>query len=589
MVVVGPADRLLGDAREPVECADRAHRLVEHHVARAGRHPDQQIVLRGRHQEAVGSGQRLVEGVDPGRHPVGHQAPPQLGPEPDHHVAALPGHHAAGDLGDRGEEVVRTRCRRHEVELEIGLGGRAEGEDARLWQDETGHGQQPATPWHHRRVAEPESYRDAGRVGLGLGARPGTSRRGRRCGCLSTRCRPSPASYPYGMHSGIGGLAHVLSEIRLTRDLTPVRERAQRRDLRHRRYAGSPRRREYDYFDGLVSTIGILSALDAPGADLAVARLLELATPDGWQTSWLELARAKPEGRCNDATLGTASVLLGALWARSVRRASGGRPGRPHHRPAPVRGRGTRHRRLLALRPRCVSCSRRTCRCRTGRTDRPASPAPSRRRASPLGDPIWWRRPRAEPSTSLSLGDTSDGGLRLQHRIPGQEGLDTFTYTWCHGPAGTSLLFAALDRAGVPAVAGRTPYDWERACLHSLRPPASPSVATPVSGTTTDAAAVRRESATWCSTSGSGTATTTTSPSRSPSPTRSPTARSATATATYWRFVEHRNDDPLLPPGVGWMQGAAGIAAYLFRLARVLEQGRDAPAVARMDTWWALP
>ena len=56
-----------------------------------------------------------------------------------------------------------------------------------------------------------------------------------------------------------------------------------------------------------------------------------------------------------------------------------------------------------------------------------------------------------------------------------------------------------------------------------------------------------------------------------------------------WRFVEHRNADPLLPPGVGWMQGAAGIAAYLFRLARVLDQGRDAAAVARMDTWWALP
>ena len=37
------------------------------------------------------------------------------------------------------------------------------------------------------------------------------------------------------------------------------------------------------------------------------------------------------------------------------------------------------------------------------------------------------------------------------------------------------------------------------------------------------------------------------------------------------------------------MQGTAGIAAYLFRLARVLEQGRDAQSVARMDTWWAVP
>ena len=36
----------------------------------------------------------------------------------------------------------------------------------------------------------------------------------------------------------------------------------------------------------------------------------------------------------------------------------------------------------------------------------------------------------------------------------------------------------------------------------------------------------------------------------------------------YWRFTEHRNDDPLLPPGVGWMQGAAGIAGYLFEVAR---------------------
>jgi hypothetical protein len=56
----------------------------------------------------------------------------------------------------------------------------------------------------------------------------------------------------------------------------------------------------------------------------------------------------------------------------------------------------------------------------------------------------------------------------------------------------------------------------------------------------------------------------------------------------YWRFLEHKNDDPLLPPGIGWMQGAAGIAAYLFRLERVLAQGRDAAAVERMDNWWAL-
>jgi hypothetical protein len=56
-----------------------------------------------------------------------------------------------------------------------------------------------------------------------------------------------------------------------------------------------------------------------------------------------------------------------------------------------------------------------------------------------------------------------------------------------------------------------------------------------------------------------------------------------------WRFTEHRNEEPLLPPGVGWMQGAAGVAAYLMRLARVLREGRTTPAVARLDTWWNLP
>ena len=37
------------------------------------------------------------------------------------------------------------------------------------------------------------------------------------------------------------------------------------------------------------------------------------------------------------------------------------------------------------------------------------------------------------------------------------------------------------------------------------------------------------------------------------------------------------------------MQGAAGIAAFLFRAGRLLQQGRGAPAVERMDSWWALP
>lgn len=40
--------------------------------------------------------------------------------------------------------------------------------------------------------------------------------------------------------------------------------------------------------------------------------------------------------------------------------------------------------------------------------------------------------------------------------------------------------------------------------------------------------------------------------------------------------------------GTSWMQGAAGIAAFLLRLARVLVDGLDAPVVDRPDQWWAV-
>jgi len=56
----------------------------------------------------------------------------------------------------------------------------------------------------------------------------------------------------------------------------------------------------------------------------------------------------------------------------------------------------------------------------------------------------------------------------------------------------------------------------------------------------------------------------------------------------YWRFVEHRQEPPLLPPGTSWMQGAAGIAAYLLRLTRVLQDGPSAQVVDRPDQWWAV-
>jgi hypothetical protein len=399
----------------------------------------------------------------------------------------------------------------------------------------------------------------------------------------------TPGEFAYGMHSGVGGLAHVLAEIRLTRDLTADEQRVAER-IAETLTARIDTETEFDYFNGLVSTIGILTALGAPGADRAVARLRELATPDGWPTSWMEEYRYAAQSRCTDATIGNAAVLLGALWALRY-----DVPGA---------------RELAELAVDIAMAEREEL-----PTGLDWSFVPRRFLTEPRGKMPNWSHGLAGIAGTLAaagialarsdltdaarrgaehlvtLADTSDGGMRVAHVIPDQEDLDTYTYTWCHGPAGTSLLFAALARAGVDEVADRSPYDWERACLHSLKVSGIPE---------------RRYPGFWdndgrcCGTAGVGDVVLNIWQRHGVDDDLAFAATLADAivdraitddsdpTHVYWRFVEHRNEDPLLPPGVGYMQGSAGIAAYLFRFARLLEHGRAAQAVARMDTWWAL-
>lgn len=397
-----------------------------------------------------------------------------------------------------------------------------------------------------------------------------------------------PGEFPYGMHSGVGGLAHAMAEIRLARPLTAA-EVTLGEQIGDTLLARIPDDTECDYFDGLTGTLGVLIALQAPGAEQAVARLRALATPDGWPTTGIGL-RLAPDGRGNDATMGTAAVLLGALWA---------------HR------HGVADAAALAGHAIDVLLAE--------QEPREAGPywpfVPLRFLVTGVDDmqmPNWSHgqagitaalaaagmeldRPDlvslATEGTAhlLTLADTSDGGLRFPHCVPGRPDLDPFTYSWCHGPTGTSLLFAALDRAGVDEVGGSTPAELERACLHSLHVSGIPERLYPgfwdndgrCCGTAGAADVVltawqrhgRTDDLDFAVTLGDALVD-----------------RAVTEDgAAYWRFVEHRDPDPLLPPGPGWMQGAAGIAAYLFRLARLLEQGRGAPMVARMDTWWATP
>jgi hypothetical protein len=147
----------------------------------------------------------------------------------------------------------------------------------------------------------------------------------------------------------------------------------------------------------------------------------------------------------------------------------------------------------------------------------------------------------------------------------------------------------ALDRAGVEDIAGQAPLAWHRRCLHSVSTSGLPA---------------RLHPGFWdndgrcCGTAGVGEVFLD-SWRRSGENEDLEFALHLADTVVeravlegsraYWRFVEHRAPEPRLPPGVGWMQGAAGIAAFLFRVSRVMQDGPKAEAVRRMDTWWALP
>jgi hypothetical protein len=399
-----------------------------------------------------------------------------------------------------------------------------------------------------------------------------------------------------GMHSGIGGLAHVLAEIRETRTWTED-ETALADGIAARIRSGLATTTAYSYFDGLVSDLGVLSALRTDGAREAIARLAELAADDGWEQPWLESPPFAPHARINDATLGTAGNLLGALWAFR-----NGTPG----------AEALAHRAADILLAEAEPLPTGTNWSFVPRRFKEGLPPERRDRQQPN-----WSHGLAGIAASLAvagaelhradlvdaarqgaehlvtLGDPRDDGFVVPHFIPPIDGFDEVTYTWCHGPTGTSLLFTALEHAGVDRVAGETPAQWHRRCLRSIRTSGVPE---------------RRHPGFWdndgrcCGTAGVGEVFLDAWQRLGDEDDlafaqvlgdalveRARIDRTGDGDRACWRFTEHRNDDPLLPPGVGWMQGAAGIAAYLLRLGRVLREGRTTPAVARLDTWWNLP
>jgi hypothetical protein len=393
---------------------------------------------------------------------------------------------------------------------------------------------------------------------------------------------------PTGMHSGIGGLAHVLAEIRLSRGWTDE-ERHLADGIAGRVRAGIPTSTNPNLFDGLASDVGVLIALGADSAT-AVARLSELADDEGWPCDSLKPPTYLPGSRINDATLGSASVLLGATWA--ARHAVPGARGLAADAADVLLAEAEQE--PSGLNWRYVPLRHRT----SAGYEMPnwshglAGIANVLALAGiELARPDLVDAARRGAEHLVTLGDTGGDGFRVPTQVPRPPGTDTdeFAYGWCHGASGTSRLFPALAQAGIDDVAGSTPATWERRCLHGVRGSGLPERLRP---------GFWDNDGRCCGTVGVGEVFLDAFQRYGDPDDRAFALHLADALVdrayregphAWWRYLEHRRPEPLLPPGVGWMQGAAGIAAYLFRAARVARDGREASAVARMDNWWTVP
>jgi hypothetical protein len=400
---------------------------------------------------------------------------------------------------------------------------------------------------------------------------------------------PTDENYRDGMHEGIGGLAHVLAEVRLSRAWT-AEEADLAADVAERLRTRIPEVSDVSFFDGLSSIVGALIALDAPGTDEAIHRLLATVETDGWPPAYaLSAEKHRPGSRINDATLGTASVVLAAVWAlrRDVpgaralaSRAADVLLAEGETEPTGTNWRMVSSRFLLGPVGQMPNWSH-------GLAGIAGSLALA---GTELGRPDLVEAARRGAEHLITLGDASDDGFLVPLSIPPEDPakVDPISYGWCHGPTGTSMLFLALDRAGVAEVAGQPTMSWYARGRLSVRTSGLPDRLRP---------GFWDNDGRCCGTAGVGDAfldayARTGDDTDLAFAVRLGDALVERAFVTddvaYWRFLEHRDENPLQPPRVGWMQGTAGIAAYLFRLARVLDTGRDAPAVQRMENWWAV-
>jgi lantibiotic modifying enzyme len=384
------------------------------------------------------------------------------------------------------------------------------------------------------------------------------------------------------LYAGIGGLAPVLAELGQHRALTGA-EQALADGIVARLRAEVRTRTEPGLYLGLGGDVAALKLL-APGSEqAAVARLAELMTPRGWRTS----LDTEPESIApvTELIYGAAGVVLAVIWA-----------GGQHAHDIATAG----CQALLAVADETE-----------GGLDWGMVPgAPSRSpnyshgtagvatalaiAGADLGRADFVAAARRAAQHLLTVGTLDEDGFIIPHTLPfSTRDVEPVTYNWCHGPAGTSQLFAALAAAGVHEVGGFGVASLRQRCLDAILGSGVPARLRP---------GFWDNDGRCCGTAGVGDVLLDAAQDCGDQARAGVLLRGARTMAdalaeravrdqagARWRFTEHRQDPPLLPPGTSWMQGAAGIAAFLLRMARVMDNGLTAPVVDRPDQWWAVP
>lgn len=400
------------------------------------------------------------------------------------------------------------------------------------------------------------------------------------------RCR-TPSEDRDSWYAGIAGLAPVLAEIALHRAHRPT-EQALATGIVARLRTQASNRMEPSLMDGLAGDAVALRMLTPGSEEVALRRLVDLMTPNGWNTTFE--VDTGPDATASLAPLtdvigGAAGIVLAATWAggehaptivqcgaewllRAADATDGGldwgmRPGMPSRMPNFSHG-----------------------------TAGVATSLAVAGRALDREDFV--RAARLGARHLLTIGTLDAGGFVIPHTIPpSRREVDPVTFSWCHGPTGTSYLFAALSHAGVEDVAGLEVAELRRRCLRSVLDSGVPQRLRP---------GFWDNDGRCCGTAGVGDAlldAVQDSPDVEWADELLHAARTmgdaladraiSDGDGARWRFLEHRDHPPLLPPGTSWMQGAAGIAAYLMRLARVADDASNALVVDRPDQWFAVP